>query len=68
MNVEKLTAYELIKKEELPDINSTGYLLRHNKTKARVVVIENDERNKVLPTILSRCRSFRRICSCGWIA
>ena len=47
MNVEKLTAYELIKKEELPDINSTGYLLRHNKTKARVVVIENDDDNKV---------------------
>ena len=47
MNAAKLTAYELIKKEELPDINSTGYLLRHNKTKARVVVIENDDDNKV---------------------
>ena len=46
MNAEKLTAYELIKKEELPDINSTGYLLRHNKTKARVVVIDSESKEE----------------------
>ena len=29
------------------DIRSTGYLLRHKKTGARVMLIENDDENKV---------------------
>ncbi|WP_343208201.1 insulinase family protein [Anaerolentibacter hominis] len=39
--------YELIQKEELKDLNSTGYLYRHKKTKARVAVISNEDENKV---------------------
>ena len=47
MNTAAITAYELIKEEALTDIQSTGYLLRHKKTGARVMLIENDEENKV---------------------
>ena len=47
MNLDDLKAYKLVKKENLSDIRSTGYLLRHIKTGARVMVIENDDENKV---------------------
>lgn len=47
MIMEQVPAYELIQKEELTDIHSVGYLLRHKKTRARVMVIENSDENKV---------------------
>ena len=47
MNVEKLKEYTLQKKEQIADIRSVGYLLRHNKSGARVMVLENDDENKV---------------------
>lgn len=40
-------AYELISKEELSDIGSTGYLYRHKKSGARISIISNDDENKV---------------------
>ena len=40
-------AYEFIKKEELQDIKSVGYLLKHKKTGARLILIENEDENKV---------------------
>ena len=40
-------AYELIRKEELTDINSVGYVLRHKKSGAHISLIENDDDNKV---------------------
>ena len=43
----KMPAYELITREELPDVQSTGYLLRHKKSGARVMLIENEDDNKV---------------------
>lgn len=42
-----LSKYEIINKEELNDIHSVGLLLRHKKSQARVVVIVNDDNNKV---------------------
>ena len=42
-----LSKYELIKKEEIADIHSAGLLLKHNKSGARVVVLSNDDENKV---------------------
>ena len=39
--------YLLEKEEQLPEMNGTGYLLRHNKTKARVVVVVSEDKNKV---------------------
>ena len=47
MNKENLTAYEVIMEENLTDIHSRGWLLRHKKTGARVMLIENDDENKV---------------------
>ncbi len=47
MTVEQLTAYELIQKEQIPELNSTGYLLKHKKTGARVALLENEDENKV---------------------
>ena len=47
LSMEKLTAYELIFTRELGGIGSTGYLLRHKKTGARVALVQNDDDNKV---------------------
>lgn len=47
MKTESLTAYELISKENVSDINSTAYIMRHKKTGAKVLVLENDDENKV---------------------
>ena len=42
-----ITGYELVKAEVLKDMNSAGLILRHKKSGARVVVISNDDNNKV---------------------
>ena len=47
MKKENILAYEVLKQENLTDIHSTGYLVRHKKTGARLVLIENDDENKV---------------------
>lgn len=46
-------AYEIIQEEHLTDIHSEGALLRHKKTGARVMLVENDDENKVF------CIAFR---------
>lgn len=47
MKKETLSAYEVIKQENLSDIHSMGWILRHKKTGARIMLIENDDENKV---------------------
>lgn len=47
MDRDNIKAYELLKEENLSDIHSTGYILRHKKTGARVMLIENEDENKV---------------------
>lgn len=42
-----LEAYELVKEQQLNDINSLGYILRHKKSGARLALISNDDDNKV---------------------
>ena len=39
--------YELVRHEEIPDIHAEGWLLRHKKSGARVMLIPNDDDNKV---------------------
>lgn len=41
------SAYELIKRENIDDLQGQGYLLRHKKSGARVAIVENDDNNKV---------------------
>ncbi len=43
----RLDKYEVISTEQLEDINSIGLLLRHKKSGARVVIITNEDENKV---------------------
>ncbi|MCR5792074.1 MAG: insulinase family protein [Lachnospiraceae bacterium] len=45
--IKSLDAYHLISKERLEELNTEGYIFEHKKTKARVVVLENDDENKV---------------------
>lgn len=47
MSFVKHEAYELVEKRRMEDINSTGYLLKHKKTGARVALVENEDENKV---------------------
>ena len=45
--IENCKAYELLEKGFLNDLNSESYILRHKKTGARVVLVSNDDENKV---------------------
>lgn len=47
MRIEDVTSYQIIEKREIKDLNSTGYLLEHKKTGARVALLSNDDENKV---------------------
>lgn len=53
MSIYDLTAYEVIQKEDLSDIKSQGFLLKHKKSGARILLMENDDENKVF------CIGFR---------
>ncbi|MBQ6229588.1 MAG: insulinase family protein [Eubacterium sp.] len=52
-DINKVTGYTIIESKKLPEQNGTGYLLRHDKSGARVLFIDNDEENKVF------CIGFR---------
>ena len=47
MSVRDLETYEVIKEEDLTGIQSKGTLLRHKKSGARVLLVENEDNNKV---------------------
>lgn len=47
MSIYDLTAYEVIQEKDLADLKSRGMLLRHKKSGARVLLMENDDENKV---------------------
>ncbi len=47
MGIADVKNYKLLKEENLEGIKAKGYLLRHEKSGARVVYIENDDNNKV---------------------
>lgn len=47
MDKDKIPAYELVKEEDISDVRSHGVLLRHKKSGARVMLVENDDDNKV---------------------
>ena len=48
MAIKELQAYELLREEGLSDIQSVGYLLRHRKSGARIMVIANDDDNNFI--------------------
>lgn len=47
MSIFDLNAYEVILTEDLADLKSKGYLLKHKKSGARVLLMENEDENKV---------------------
>ncbi|MDO5572888.1 MAG: insulinase family protein [bacterium] len=47
MSLSNMKAYELIEERDVKDLNSRGYLMRHKKTGANVLLLSNDDRNKV---------------------
>ncbi len=47
MRLEELKEYEVIKKRDVKDLNSEGYLLKHKKSGARILLLSNDDENKV---------------------
>ena len=47
MNIDTLKNYELTQQKTLHDLQSEGYLLKHKKSGARVLVLENSDENKV---------------------
>ena len=46
MNLSTLTQYELLQEKYLKDLKTEGYLLRHKKTGARVLLMDNNDDNK----------------------
>lgn len=47
MAIRDVKEYEVIEEREVSDLNSKGYLLRHKKSGARVMLLSNDDENKV---------------------
>ena len=47
MNLQNISAYELIEEREISDVNSMGYILKHKKSGARLALLSNTDDNKV---------------------
>lgn len=45
--MKRVGAYDLLEQEAIPELSAVGYIYRHRKTRARVVVISNEDTNKV---------------------
>lgn len=46
-SLKKMSAYEIVAEENLPDISGFGIVLRHKKSGARIAVISTEDNNKV---------------------
>lgn len=47
MKIEQLSAYELLQKCRIEELDSVAYLLKHKKSGARIALLSNDDENKV---------------------
>ena len=47
MKIDELNTYQVVEEREIKDLNSYGRILKHKKTGAKVVLLENDDENKV---------------------
>ncbi len=47
MKIENLSAYELIEKHPIEELDSIAYLLKHKKSGARIALMSNEDENKV---------------------
>ena len=51
MSICDLKSYEIVQSRDLSDLSSKGTLLRHKKSGARVLLMENDDEIKCLPSV-----------------
>ncbi len=47
MRIEDVASYEVLEKREIKELRSVAYLCRHKRTDAKVVLMENNDENKV---------------------
>lgn len=47
MNIDNIKAYDLVSSEDIKELETKGYILKHKKTGARVILMENSDENKV---------------------
>lgn len=45
--IKELKEYDVIKQQNIKEVNSEGWLLKHKKTGAKIVLLSNDDDNKV---------------------
>lgn len=60
MSIYDLTAYEVLQQEDLSDLKSKGTLLKHKKSGARVLLMENDDEIRSLRSVSVRLRPTAR--------
>lgn len=56
MEITECKAYEVLQHQMIEDIHAEGYLLRHKKSGARVMLLKNDDENKVFKLLSGRRR------------
>ena len=47
MTIQDVKAYEILDDREVKDLNSRGLLLKHKKSGAKLLILSNDDENKV---------------------
>ena len=47
MKIEEMSAYEVVETREVSDLKSQGYIIQHKKTKAKIMLLSNEDDNKV---------------------
>ena len=47
MAINDLKEYEVVEERKIPDLNSMGYLVKHKKSGAKLMLLSNDDENKV---------------------
>ncbi len=47
MAISDLKEYEVVEEKKIPDLNSMGYLVKHKKSGAKLMLLSNDDENKV---------------------
>lgn len=47
MDIKNVAAYELIEKHRIEELKTDGYIIKHKKTGAKIVLMENNDENKV---------------------
>lgn len=59
-------SYSFVQKEKIDELNGYGYVLEHKKTGARVLLIENDDTNKVFSIAFRTLRQMILVLLIFW--